>query len=122
MGQLPRRSVAGIGAALGGPWRIRARSFAIQGLRMNEEKELAGRVDLVTGAGRNIGRTIALTLAGAGASVVVNARSSRDEAEKVVDEIRAAGGKASLAMADVTDEAAVGAMVRGALDAHGRLD
>ena len=57
-------------------------------------KELIGKVAVVTGAGRNIGRAIALTLAEGGASVLVNARHNRVEAEAVVREIEAAGGKA----------------------------
>jgi 3-oxoacyl-[acyl-carrier protein] reductase len=55
--------------------------------------ELAGKVAVVTGAGRNIGRAIALALADGGASVMVNARSNRAEAEAVAHEIEAAGGK-----------------------------
>ena len=55
-------------------------------------KELTGRVAIVTGAGRNIGRAIALTLAEGGASVVVNARSNRTEADAVAREIETAGG------------------------------
>ena len=50
-------------------------------------KELAGKVAVVTGAGRNIGRAIALTLAEGGASVLVNARSNRSEAQAVAREI-----------------------------------
>ena len=61
---------------------------------MAEGKELAGKVAIVTGAGRNIGRAIALTLAEAGAAVVVNVRSNRAEADSVVGEIEKAGGKA----------------------------
>jgi 3-oxoacyl-[acyl-carrier protein] reductase len=57
-------------------------------------KELAGRVAIVTGAGRNIGRGIALALADGGAAVVVNARSNLQEAEAVAGEIESAGGKA----------------------------
>ena len=57
------------------------------------EQELAGKVAIVTGAGRNIGRAIALKLARSGAAVVVNARSNAAEADAVVKEIEAAGGK-----------------------------
>jgi 3-oxoacyl-[acyl-carrier protein] reductase len=84
--------------------------------------ELAGRVALVTGAGRNIGRAIALELAAAGAAVVVNVRANHGEAEAVVHEIRAAGGDAIALLADVTDRAAVEAMMRRTLDHFGRLD
>lgn len=81
--------------------------------------ELDGRVALVTGAGRNIGRAIALALAEAGASVVVNARANRAEADAVAAEI---GPNAMVAMADVTDRAAVDAMVAATLARFGRLD
>lgn len=85
-------------------------------------RELAGKVALVTGASRNIGRAIALTLAEGGAAVAVNARSSRADAERVADEIRAAGGRAEVCMADISDRAAVDAMVRAILDRFGRID
>jgi 3-oxoacyl-[acyl-carrier protein] reductase len=84
--------------------------------------ELTGRVALVTGAGRNIGRAIALELAAAGAGVAVCARSNRAEAEAVAGEIRAAGGDAIAVLADVTDPAAGEAMVQQALAHFGRLD
>src|SRR5262249_39304289 len=90
--------------------------------RMAERQELRGRVALVTGASRNIGRAIALDLADAGAAVVVNTRASREAAETVVREIGARGGQALLALADVTDEAAVRAMVDAAIARFGRLD
>jgi NAD(P)-dependent dehydrogenase (short-subunit alcohol dehydrogenase family) len=80
-------------------------------------RELEGRVALVTGAGRNIGRAIALALAEAGARVVVNARTSRDEIDSVAKEI---DGLAILA--DITDQKAVEAMVAQALGKFGRLD
>jgi 3-oxoacyl-[acyl-carrier protein] reductase len=89
---------------------------------MSAGKELEGKVALVTGASRNIGRSIALTLADAGASVAVNTRSSKEDADKVVAEIRAAGGKAETYVADIVDPKAVGAMVDGTLKRFGRLD
>jgi 3-oxoacyl-[acyl-carrier protein] reductase len=89
---------------------------------MANGKELAGKVALVTGAGKNIGRSIALALADAGAAVAVNTRASKDDAEKVVKEITGAGGKAQVFMADIVDPKAVNAMVEGAVKAFGRLD
>ena len=89
---------------------------------MREDKELKGRVALVTGASRNIGRAIALALADGGANVIVNARKSLDEARDVVKEIEARGGKAVASLADVTDEQAVMTMVRSSIDTFGRLD
>jgi 3-oxoacyl-[acyl-carrier protein] reductase len=89
---------------------------------MSEGKELAGKVAIVTGAGRNIGRAIALHLAAGGAAVVVNARSNQAEADAVAAEIKAAGGKAIAFLADVADAAAVEAMAQAALKAFGRID
>src|SRR6201994_3896600 len=66
---------------------------------------LQGRIALVTGAGKNIGRAIALTLAKDGATVLVNGRSDSASVESVVGEIKAAGGKAAAAMGDVSDPA-----------------
>src|ERR1700761_7471312 len=85
-------------------------------------KELSGKVAVVTGAGRNIGRAIALTLSEGGASVLVNARSNRSEAEAVAREIEAAGGKAVVHIGDVADAKAVQAMADAALSAFGRID
>ena len=68
-------------------------------------------VALVTGAGRNIGRAIALALAGSGHAVAVNVRSSLAEGQAVVDEVIARGGHALLCAADVGDRSAVAAMV-----------
>jgi 3-oxoacyl-[acyl-carrier protein] reductase len=91
-------------------------------LTVQQGKELAGKVALVTGGSRNIGRAIALDLAAGGAAVVVNTRRSREAAEAVAREIEAAGGKAVALIADVTDEAAVNAMVEQAVARLGRLD
>src|SRR5438105_5524773 len=85
-------------------------------------QELAGKVAIVTGAGRNIGRAIALALAEAGASVVVNARSNRAGAEAVAREIETGGGKALVHIGDVADPAAVQAMADAALKNFGRVD
>src|SRR3954454_10836360 len=85
-------------------------------------KELDGKVAIVTGAGRNIGRAIALALAEAGASIVVNARSNRAEAQAVAREIEAAGGKAVVHLGDVADAAAVQAMADLAVKRFGRID
>jgi 3-oxoacyl-[acyl-carrier protein] reductase len=74
-------------------------------------RPLAGKVALITGAARRIGRATALALAGEGAAVVVNTPSARAEAEAVAAEIEALGGQALVQIADVTDEAAVQAMV-----------
>ncbi len=79
-------------------------------------------VALITGAGRNIGREIALALAAQGQAVAVNVRSSVDEAQAVVDEITARGGQALLCVADVSDRAAVAAMVEHITGTWGRLD
>jgi 3-oxoacyl-[acyl-carrier protein] reductase len=85
-------------------------------------KELDGRVALVTGAGRNIGRGIALALADGGAAIIVNARSNRQEAEAVAGEIERAGGNALAVTADVADVAAVAAMVGAAAARFGGID
>ena len=81
---------------------------------MNERRELEGRVALVTGSARNIGRSIAVELANAGAAVVVNSRSSPGECAGVVDEIIAAGGRATFVIADVTVEADVERLIDAA--------
>lgn len=84
--------------------------------------ELAGKVALVTGAGQNIGRAIALDLARAGAMVVVNTRASREAADTVVREIQASGGEAELCIADIADAAQVKQMTEGVIARRGRID
>ncbi len=83
---------------------------------------LDGRVAIVTGAGRNIGRAIALVLAEAGAAVAVNGRADRAGVDSTVREIEARGGGALAIMADVTDEAAVQGMVAATAERFGRVD
>jgi NAD(P)-dependent dehydrogenase (short-subunit alcohol dehydrogenase family) len=85
---------------------------------------LDGRVVIVTGAGRGLGRQHALELARHGATVVVNdlGEGLSSPADQVVAEIDAAGGVASADGASVTDFAAVGELVERALKAHGRID
>jgi len=89
---------------------------------MAEGKELAGKVAIVTGAGRNIGRAIALTLAEAGAAIVVNVRSNKAEADGVVGEIEKAGGKAIAVLGDVGDDKTAVALADAALKKFGRID
>ena len=79
-------------------------------------------VALVTGAGRNIGRAIALALAASGHAVAVNVRASVDEGQSVVDEIHRTGGQARLYVADVAERAAVQAMVDAIAREWGRID
>jgi NAD(P)-dependent dehydrogenase (short-subunit alcohol dehydrogenase family) len=86
------------------------------------DNELAGRVAIITGAGRSIGRAMALELAEGGAAVVINVRQNRAEGEAVVKEIEGKGGKAMLAVADVVDAPAVNAMAKAALARFGRID
>jgi 3-oxoacyl-[acyl-carrier protein] reductase len=80
------------------------------------------RVAVVTGAARNIGRAIALELAAAGAAVVVNARSSFDEAASVVREIEDAGGRAAVELADVSTPEGAQALMDAAVQHFGRID
>ncbi len=87
-----------------------------------ERKPLAGKVALISGAGKNIGRAIARTLAADGALIIVNGRSDRGAVDGVVDEIVAAGGKALAAMGDVSDPAQVSRMVERASAETGGID
>lgn len=80
----------------------------------------AGQVALVTGASRGIGRTIAAAIAGRGALVIAAARATN--AQPVVDEIVATGGRAEAVALDVTDGVAAAAVVADIVTRHGRLD
>ena len=84
--------------------------------------KLDGKVALVTGSGRNIGRATVLQLAAAGAHVVVNSRTNQAEADAVAQEVRAGGGKALSLLADVSKKDQVDSMVSRALSEFGRID
>jgi len=83
-------------------------------------KRFQDKVALVTGAGRGMGRATALTLAAEGAVVAVN-DLAEEAAQQVAAEIRAAGGRAGAWPADVSDAAAVDAMVSGVVEAYGTI-
>src|SRR5437868_1454045 len=95
-----------------------------------ETNALAGKVVIVTGAGRGIGREIAMLCAREGASVVVNdlggagdgSGSDAGPAAEVVKEIKAAGGKAVANTGSVADPAEAEALVKQAVDVFGHLD
>src|SRR4051812_23018701 len=86
---------------------------------MTPGKELAGKVALVTGGARNIGRAIARSLASGGASVMVNAKTSKEMAEETVKMI---GSSAALCIADVTDPKQVDSLIKETVKRFGRLD
>lgn len=83
---------------------------------------LAGKVAIITGAGKNIGRATALALAEDGAAVVVNGRHDEAAIQAVADEINGAGGKAMAYRADVSDAPAVAEMVAATVQAFGGVD
>ncbi len=84
--------------------------------------ELTGKVAIVTGSARNIGRATAVELARAGAAVVINARSSGDLCDEVAHEITESGGRAMPYLADITDGDAVEAMVAATVAEFGGVD
>lgn len=86
------------------------------------DMKLKGKVALVTGAARDVGREIALSLAAEGAAVAVNYRGSKDQAEAVVAEIERNGGRAIAYHADVSDFAAVEGMINKIVADFGHLN
>jgi len=83
---------------------------------------LEGKVALVTGSGRNIGRSIALALAKDGADVIINARTNQNEAESVAAEVGGLGRKALPLLADVGDRSQLEALLDQALAEFGHID
>ncbi|WP_034385551.1 SDR family NAD(P)-dependent oxidoreductase [Deinococcus sp. YIM 77859] len=100
--------------------------------KMSQQPPLAGKVALVTGASRGLGRAAALELAAAGAHVIATARSTRGHStvpalpqttvDDTADAVRAAGGQATPLKCDHTDPAQVEAVIRHIADTYGRLD
>src|SRR5258708_13541383 len=89
---------------------------------MTPGSELSGKVALVTGGARNIGRAISRSLAAGGATVMVNANTSQGDAKNTVAMIKSSGGTAAFHFADVTDPDAVAKMVDATVKQFGRLD
>jgi len=87
-----------------------------------EIKELEGKVSLVTGASRGLGKAIALKLAVMGSKVAVNYTASEDQAKSVVSEIESKGGEAILVKADISETDAVKAMTREIVDKWSKID
>jgi NAD(P)-dependent dehydrogenase (short-subunit alcohol dehydrogenase family) len=90
--------------------------------RRDDMSEFSGETVLITGAGRGIGRDTALGFAAAGANLCINYAHSADAAEQTAEQIEAAGGKAIICKADISDSAQVNAMVTAAIDAFGAID
>jgi len=89
---------------------------------MSEKGSLTGKVAIVTGSARNIGRETAQAIAADGASLVINAVQDQDAADAVAAEITAGGGQAIACLCDVTDRKGVDAMVQASVDAFGSVD
>lgn len=89
---------------------------------MRPGDDLAGKVALITGGARNIGRAISRALAAGGAKVMINANTSREAGEETVAMIEKAGGKAALCMGDITDPEAVKHLVDETIKLYGRID
>jgi pteridine reductase len=89
---------------------------------MGDEKKLAGRVALVTGAGKRLGRAVAQRLASEGADVAVHYGKSEAEAREVVAEIEELGRRAAAFSAELTDVAAIQKLVQSVASRFARLD
>ena len=89
---------------------------------MAEGQALAGKVAIITGSGKNIGKAIAMRLAADGAAVVINGRGDRAIIEEAAQEIRGAGGRAMPYLADISKPDAVQAMVDATVKEFGGVD
>lgn len=89
---------------------------------MDKEKMLSGKIALVTGAGRGIGRAIAVSLAGEGATVIVNYNGSKERADEVVTEIISQGGTARSVGCNVADYSQCGEMAQNLINEFGKVD
>ena len=84
--------------------------------------DLSGKVAIVTGGGRGIGREIALKLAEVGADVVINDVGNMTPAEKVVEDIKTMGRNSIAVMADVSSSEEIGTLVKTVIETYGRVD
>lgn len=96
-------------------------TFELRGAFVSQSS-LPGKIALVTGAGKRIGRSVALRLASEGADVIVNYRTSRSEAEDVTTKIKGMGRRALTVQADVAKHADVATMFAAVEKEFGRLD
>ena len=85
-------------------------------------QELAGKVALITGAGRGIGKATALEMAAEGATIVINYLNNPEASQELADSIVAAGGQAIALQADVSVEDDANALVKAVVDRYGKLD
>jgi 3-oxoacyl-[acyl-carrier protein] reductase len=116
------RACDGIGYHLCCGKHFQLKFFNQRPIIMDRNNELVGKVAIVTGSARNIGRATAEELARGGASLVINSVQAEDLCNEVVDGIRANGGKAIPFMADVRDADTVQAMVAAATAEFGGVD
>ena len=89
---------------------------------LDTAKPLSGRVEIITGSGRNIGRSVALGLARAGASVVLNGHRNEAALKQVASEVQALGGEAMTYIADVSKPDQINAMVNATVERFGGVD